>query len=177
MKTRAAMMKTTAILFLGAALAATPVAIDWTHLSVGSADALAQGKGGGNGGGNSGGNGGGNSGGDHGNSSGGKGNSGGNDRGKSGENRGSASSLGRLNAAHASATAMENASSRSVVGQLGAYKDAVADDDMEKAAEFLATAANHTVTEETVRAVNEKLGIELDDVQVTKLAEMASHKQ
>jgi hypothetical protein len=83
----------------------------------------------------------------------------------------SASSLGRLNAAHASAQALANASPNSAVGQISAYKDALTDGDLEAAAEALAAVSNKTVTEASVKSLNELLGIEMEDAEVTDLVD------
>jgi hypothetical protein len=80
-------------------------------------------------------------------------------------------SLGRLNAAHASTQALANAAPNSAVGRIAAYRDVLDVKELdeaaiEDAAKALAAASNKPVTEDTVRALNGLLGIELDDQAV-----------
>jgi hypothetical protein len=83
----------------------------------------------------------------------------------------SASSLGRLNAARASAQAFAKASPHSTVGRISAYKNALAANDLDAAAEALAGVANKTVTATSVSNLNELLGLELDDVRIAELVD------
>ncbi|PVE25689.1 hypothetical protein DC522_05070 [Microvirga sp. KLBC 81] len=80
-------------------------------------------------------------------------------------------SMGRLNAAHASPRAMERASLNSPVGRIGAYKTAVAANDLDAAATALAKASNKTVTAETVKNLNALLDTTLTDDQVAQVVE------
>jgi hypothetical protein len=69
---------------------------------------------------------------------------------------------------------MKNASANSAVGRIAAYRDAVTLDKDETldegaikdAAAALAAASNKPVTEDTVRALNGLLGVEMTDEQV-----------
>jgi len=71
-----------------------------------------------------------------------------------------ASDLGRLNAAHASDKALENASENSAVGNIAGYSSDVQDGNLADASTDFGEAANKTVTEAVVHAVNELLGID-----------------
>ena len=85
----------------------------------------------------------------------------------------SASALGSLNAAHASPTARANASPRSRVGQIAAYEGAIAADDLQAAAESLASAANKEIDADVVAAVNGLLGLEVDPAIEAEVADKA----
>ena len=89
----------------------------------------------------------------------------------------SASSLGRLNAAHASPNARANAAPHSAVGLLGQYVDAVEADDLEAAAAALAAAANKDIDLAVVGAVDDLLGLEVDEEDEQEIADLASDLQ
>ena len=84
--------------------------------------------------------------------------------------------IGKLNAANASPTALENASPHSAVGAIASYVDAVADDDVQAAAEALAT-SNKSVDDAVVNAVNGLLGIEMDEEITSEIADAAADIQ
>jgi hypothetical protein len=71
-----------------------------------------------------------------------------------------ASDLGRLNAAHASDKALENANENSAVGNIAGYSNNVQEGNLIDAATDFGEAANKSVTEAVVHAVNELLGID-----------------
>jgi hypothetical protein len=160
---------------VAAALAVAPGAF-LADLELGVGSALAKGgNGGGNGGGNAGGNGGGNAGGNAGTDS--ETASAGNSASAPGHNKSELGTpkneLGSLNASNASATARANASATSRVGMLGAYETALANGDVEAAAQALAGAANKAITPEVVAEVNQNLGIESTPEEEQQVADMA----
>jgi len=71
-----------------------------------------------------------------------------------------ANELGRLNAAHASETALANANENSAVGTIAGYSNDVQEGNLADAATNFGEAANKSVTEAIVHAVNELLGID-----------------
>lgn len=80
--------------------------------------------------------------------------------------------LGSLSASNASATAREHAAANSQVGKMRDYEEAMANGDLEAAAEALASAANKDITPEVVNQVNRNMGIEstLTDEEVAAAA-------
>jgi hypothetical protein len=74
----------------------------------------------------------------------------------------SASSLASLNAMRSSEIAQSRASLNSPVGQLGAYRDAVARDDIEAAASAISAAAKKAVDVDVVSTVNAAYGFPED---------------
>jgi hypothetical protein len=179
---------------IGFGLTALPVAFDAdkTTLSTSAAYAKGAGNSGGKGGGNGGGNGGG-----HGksgstpgqstasvNSANGVSGLGGPGSSTSAHSKGqglTASSLGSLNAAHASAMGLAHANRlNSVVGQIATYKDALTSEDgadIEAAAEALANAANKPIDQSVVGAVNDLLGIDVDQGTEQDIADKAADIQ
>lgn len=85
----------------------------------------------------------------------------------------SASALGSLNAAHASATARAKASPNSQVGRIAAYEGALAADDLQAAAEALASAANKEIDADVVAAVNGLLSLDVDPAIEAEVADRA----
>lgn len=91
-----------------------------------------------------------------------------------------ASALGSLNASHANAQAFAHASPNSVVGELAAYANALNHGNLSEAAMALGLAANHSVTAQTVMAVNANLtnssvlGVSVTPAQAQTIAEMAN---
>jgi hypothetical protein len=161
-----------------AGFTAAPIEL-FKNLSFDSATALAKGgNGGGKGGGKGGDNGGGNKGADSDTASAGKSASApGHNKSELGSDLGKAKNdLGSLNASKASATARAHASPNSQVGKLGAYETAMANGDLEAAAQALADAANKEITPDVVAEVNQNMGIESTpevDAEVADLAEAA----
>lgn len=71
-----------------------------------------------------------------------------------------ADDLGRLNAAHASPNALAHAAPNSTVGRIASYLDSVLAGDTESAAGAVSGAANKSVTDRALHALNELLGID-----------------
>ena len=85
--------------------------------------------------------------------------------------------IGRLNASNASARAQERANRRSAVGQLAAYRDLMSRDtiNVEDAARILAGVSNKPMTTETLRRLNDSLGVRVSpDVEVLLLSRTAA---
>lgn len=84
--------------------------------------------------------------------------------------------MGRLNAAHASARAQERAAAHSAVGMVAAYGAAAGAEvvDIQAAAEALAAAANKDIDSTVVDAVNDLLGIEMDEATRDAIAAAAA---
>ena len=94
----------------------------------------------------------------------------------------SASALGSLNAAHASSTARDNAAPNSRVGRIASYEDSITsykdsdfmdEEDLQAAAESLASAANKSIDSDVVAAVNDLLDIEVGSEVEKDIAERA----
>ena len=81
--------------------------------------------------------------------------------------------MGSLNASNSSQRARERASPNSRPGALGEYERALAEGDIEAAAEALARAANKEITPENVGKVNENLGIETTPEEEAEMAALA----
>jgi hypothetical protein len=94
-----------------------------------------------------------------------------------------AASLGSLNASHASPSAFAHAAPNSVVGQLAAYASALNNGNINAAALALAAAANHSLTAQTVMAVNTNLtaanvlSVSVTPAQAATIAAMANALQ
>ena len=87
--------------------------------------------------------------------------------------------LGSLNAAHASEMGLANAAPNSVVGQISAYLDAISEDpaNVEDAAQALAAAANKSIDQAVVEAVNGLLGLDVDTETEAAVAEAVAEAQ
>lgn len=175
---RFALRSRVAVFALAAAVTAGLTAAPWSlsgDFSLNAKVAQAKGdKGGGKGGGNGGGKGGGNGGGNGGGK--GAGDDTASADGAPGHNKDdtakSKGGLGSLSASNASATAREHAAANSQVGKMRDYETAMANGDLEAAAEALASASNKDITPEVVGEVNKNLGIEssLSDEEVAAAA-------
>ena len=81
--------------------------------------------------------------------------------------------MGSLSASNSSQRARERAAPNSRPGALGAYERALAEGDVEAAAEALARAANKEITPENVGMVNENLGIQSSPEEEAEMAALA----
>lgn len=150
------------VLTLALALAPIPVHLDWAGFGAASAYAAKNGAGGAGKSGDGPGKSGGAAGKDkaHGSNKTAADKSEGEGASDSGDDVAEVNDLGSLNAAHASDNARLHASPNSRVGRIASYEAAIQEGDVDAAATSIDAAANKTVTDRVLHAVNELLGID-----------------
>ena len=89
----------------------------------------------------------------------------------------SPATLGSLNAAHASATARSNAAPGSAVAAVADFAKAVEANDIEAAAEALASKANKSIDTAVVTEVSALAGVAIDETTANAIADHAASLQ